>query len=73
MKLNVHSGSLSELLYLYEGKLRSETTHMILVHNQKHTENWLKHAVIVHIEFPESSVNMLLKFQLDILVRIYLR
>lgn len=60
MKLNLHSGSLSELLHLYEEKLRSETTtHVCLVHNQAKAYRELiktcsENTVIVHVDFSES-------------------
>lgn len=60
MKLNLHSGSLSELLHLYEEKLRSETTtHVCLVHNQAKAhrnsiETCSENTVIIHVDFSES-------------------
>ena len=60
MKLNLHSGSLSELLHLYEEKLRSEaTTHVCLVHNQAKAYRELiktcgENTVVLHVDFSES-------------------
>ena len=60
MRLNEHSGSLSELLHLYQEKLKSETTtHVCLVRNQASAyrdtvKTCSENTVIVHIDFSES-------------------